>query len=86
MPLTAAHQWSKDINAFSFVAFGKVIGTIGNHILHCLGPAYGSGEAARRFVSFREKVYEPIPEHVGLYEKQYRVFRELYVANERFMI
>lgn len=25
-------------------------------------------EAARRFVSFREKVYEPIPEHVGLYE------------------
>ena len=25
-------------------AFGKVIGTIGNHILHCLGPAYGSGE------------------------------------------
>ena len=43
-------------------------------------------EAARRFVSFREKVYEPIPEHVGLYEKQYRVFRELYVANERFMI
>lgn len=43
-------------------------------------------EAARRLVSFREKVYVPVPEHVETYNRQYRIFRELYTANEKFMV
>lgn len=42
-------------------------------------------KAAERFVSFQNKIYEPVQEHVDTYRKQYQIFRELYAANEHFM-
>lgn len=47
---------------------------------------FGSVEdAARRFVNFREKIYVPDQENVRIYDRQYKRFRELYRANQRFM-
>lgn len=43
-------------------------------------------EAAKRLISFRERVYTPVPEHVKIYNEQYERFGKLYTANERFMI
>lgn len=42
-------------------------------------------EGIRRFVSFQEKIYSPIPENVKIYNNQYELFQKLYIANESFM-
>jgi len=56
----------------------------------CILAGAGTGifkveEAAKRFVSFREKVYTPDPENMRIYDAQYEQFRELYKVNRKFM-
>ena len=43
-------------------------------------------QAAERFVSFGDKVYEPNPENEKLYDEQYERFRALYRNNKEWMV